>query len=214
MKILDSTNPWVTLSNVGAVVKIQPNTQGDVPAIENSVLVAVSAHGTISNPSNLLYVPTPSYQNLTLSAMVATDTVTIRGTVFTCVASGATAQQFNVGGTDTLTAVELKNQVNAWFSGINAKSFPIQPGSDDGAVPIPTFEAIGIAGGAGTCTIVIEGSLNGVTWEPTALLTLALTLSTSLAFKVGAVSASAPFYRARLTALTGATPSFKCFMKS
>lgn len=50
---------------------------------------------------------------VTLSSMVATDTVTINGTVFTCVASGATGNQFNVGGTDTITATNLAAAINA-----------------------------------------------------------------------------------------------------
>lgn len=51
---------------------------------------------------------------ITLSSFVATDTVTIAGVVLTCVASGATGAQFNVGGTDTLTAVALAAKINAY----------------------------------------------------------------------------------------------------
>lgn len=51
---------------------------------------------------------------ITLSSFVATDTVTIGAVVLTCVASGATGAQFNVGGTDTLTAVNLAAKINAY----------------------------------------------------------------------------------------------------
>lgn len=50
---------------------------------------------------------------VTLASMVNTDTVTINGTVFTCVTSGATGNQFNVGGTDTITATNLAAAINA-----------------------------------------------------------------------------------------------------
>lgn len=50
---------------------------------------------------------------ITLSSHVATDTVTVNGITFTCVASGATGNQYNVGGTDALTAVELAAALNA-----------------------------------------------------------------------------------------------------
>ncbi len=50
---------------------------------------------------------------LTLSGVVATNTCSVAGTTFTAVASGATGQQFNVGASDTLTAVNLKNVINA-----------------------------------------------------------------------------------------------------
>lgn len=50
---------------------------------------------------------------ITLSSHVATDTVTVNGITFTCVASGATGNQYNVGGSDTLTAVALAAALNA-----------------------------------------------------------------------------------------------------
>lgn len=50
---------------------------------------------------------------LTLSTAVATNTAVVNGVTFTCVASGATGNQFNVGGTDTLTAAALAAAINA-----------------------------------------------------------------------------------------------------
>jgi len=50
---------------------------------------------------------------VTLSSHVATDTVTVNGIVFTCVASGATGNQYNVGGSDALTADNLAAALNA-----------------------------------------------------------------------------------------------------
>lgn len=53
---------------------------------------------------------------VTCAITVATNTVTIAGVVFTCVASGATGNQFNVGGTDTITATSLAAAVNSSVS--------------------------------------------------------------------------------------------------
>jgi phage tail sheath gpL-like len=50
---------------------------------------------------------------ITLSAHVATDTVTVNGITFTCVASGATGAQYNVGADDTETAAALAAALNA-----------------------------------------------------------------------------------------------------
>lgn len=50
---------------------------------------------------------------ITLSSHVETDTVTVNGIAFTCVASGATGNQYNVGADDTATAVALVTALNA-----------------------------------------------------------------------------------------------------
>lgn len=49
----------------------------------------------------------------TLTSVVATDAISINGVTFTAVASGATGNQFNVGVSDTLTAVNLAAAINA-----------------------------------------------------------------------------------------------------
>lgn len=66
------------------------------PAVVQTKVNAVKATGTV-----------------TLASHVATNTVTVNGIVFTCVASGATGNQYNVGASDTLTAVELAAALNA-----------------------------------------------------------------------------------------------------
>jgi phage tail sheath gpL-like len=50
---------------------------------------------------------------VTLANVSVSDTVTIGGVVFTAVASGATGNQFNQGGTDTADAASLVTAVNA-----------------------------------------------------------------------------------------------------
>ncbi len=49
----------------------------------------------------------------TLTTVVATNACSINGVSFTCVASGAGVNQFNVGASDTLTAVNLAAAINA-----------------------------------------------------------------------------------------------------
>lgn len=49
----------------------------------------------------------------TLATVIATDAVKVNGVTFTCVASGAGANEFNVGLTDTATAANLAASINA-----------------------------------------------------------------------------------------------------
>ena len=44
---------------------------------------------------------------ITLSSVIAGNSVTINGVILTCVSSGASGQQFNVGASDTITAANL-----------------------------------------------------------------------------------------------------------
>ena len=72
---------------------------------------------------------------ITLTSVVATDAVTVGETTFTCVASGATGDQFDVGIDDTATAVNLAAKINA-LAGVTATS--------DGDVVTVTADAPGI----------------------------------------------------------------------
>lgn len=49
----------------------------------------------------------------TFSGVGAGDILTVNGVDFTCVASGATGNEFNVGGTDTVTAANCAAVINA-----------------------------------------------------------------------------------------------------
>jgi phage tail sheath gpL-like len=75
---------------------MQKSVTGSHPAVVQTKIGGVKATGTI-----------------TLSSHVATDTVTVNGIVFTCVASGAVGNQYNVGGSDTLTGDNLVVALNA-----------------------------------------------------------------------------------------------------
>lgn len=56
----------------------------------------------------------------TMTSVVATDAVVINGVTFTCVASGAGANEFNVGLTDAATAANLAASINASVSALVA----------------------------------------------------------------------------------------------
>ncbi len=53
-----------------------------------------------------------AHGTLTLTTVIATNTFTINGVTFTGVASGATGNQFNIGGTDTITAANIAAAIN------------------------------------------------------------------------------------------------------
>ncbi len=66
--------------------------------------------GAVQSKTNLAYAT----GLITLSNLVATDTITVNGIVYTCVASGATgAFQFNVGASDTAAAANFAIALNA-----------------------------------------------------------------------------------------------------
>lgn len=94
---------------------------------------------------------------ITLSSMVATDTVTINGVVFTCVASGATGNQFNVGGTDTITATNLAAAINA---SVTANIANVVTATGVGPVVTVTAVQPGLAGNVNTLAISAHGSVS------------------------------------------------------
>lgn len=95
---------------------------------------------------------------ITLSSLVATDTVTVNGVVFTAVASGATGNQFNVGGTDTITAANLAAAINASST---AKVINVVTAAAVAAVVTVTAVQPGLAGNMNTIAISAHGSVSG-----------------------------------------------------
>lgn len=97
---------------------------------------------------------------VTLAAHVATDTVTVAGVVFTCVASGATGNQYNVGATDALTAANLAAAINASVTAavqyiVRAVAVP------DSAVVRIEGAMPGVQGNTITLAISAHGSVSG-----------------------------------------------------
>lgn len=96
---------------------------------------------------------------ITLSSHVATDTVTVNGVVFTCVASGATGNQYNVGGTDTLTAVALAAAITATATALAAPAMVVATSATN--VVTLTAATKGVGGNAITIAISAHGSVSG-----------------------------------------------------
>lgn len=95
---------------------------------------------------------------ITLSSSVSTDTVTINGTVFTQVASGATGNQFNHGASDTITAANLAAAINASATAIIAYNVIA---TSSAAVVTITSRELGSVGNLMTLAISAHGSVSG-----------------------------------------------------
>jgi phage tail sheath gpL-like len=95
---------------------------------------------------------------VTLSSMVANDTVTINGTTFTCVNSGATGNQFNKGGTDTITAANLAAAINA---SATAQVVNNVVATSALTVVTVTCKEVGTIGNLCTLAISGDGSVSG-----------------------------------------------------
>lgn len=113
-------------------------------------VAAAAATGTITLTANLL----------------VNDTVTVDGTVYTAVASGATGQQFNLGGTAALTATALAAIINPSANVAAAAA---------GTVVTLTAKALGLGGNARTLATnaparatlsgaTLSGGANSHTW--------------------------------------------------
>lgn len=87
----------------------------------NGVFTGSESGTSSAAPSIALSVQGNAVQasgTFTLASVIATDACSINGVTFTCVASGAVANQFNVGASDALTAVNLAAAINASVSAL------------------------------------------------------------------------------------------------
>lgn len=93
---------------------------------------------------------------VTLASMVAADTITVGKSVLTCVASGATGPQFNVGGTDTITAANIAALIN---------SLPalqtVCTATSSGVVVTITSKPVGLVGNNIALAISLHGTVSG-----------------------------------------------------
>lgn len=97
---------------------------------------------------------------VTLATAIATNTVTINGVVFTAVASGATANQFNVSGVNATDATALAASINA---SITALVTGVVTAAAVGPVVTLTAHAAGLGGNAYTlassgATVAVSGA--------------------------------------------------------
>lgn len=89
---------------------------------------------------------------LTLASVVATNSCSINGVTFTAVASGATGNQFNVGGNDTITAANLAAAINA---SATALVTGVVTATSSGAVVTVTAHEMGLTG---NCILLAGGT--------------------------------------------------------
>lgn len=108
----------------------------------------------------------------TLNTVIATDAISINGVTFTCVASGATGNQFNVGADDDETAENMAAAINASATALVSTQVTA---SASAAVVTITAKIKGYAGNAVTiasadATITASGArLTGGAPDPTAI---------------------------------------------
>jgi phage tail sheath gpL-like len=133
-----------------------PAQQGSYNGLEN--MIAAMIEGSQIAYSKLSAGLLQASGTVTLSSLVATDTVTVNGVVFTAVASGATGNQFNVGGSDTITATNLAVAINA---SVTAKVVNVVTASASGPVVTVTAVQPGLQGNMNTLAISAHGSVSG-----------------------------------------------------
>lgn len=112
----------------------------------------------------------PSTNAVTFSSVVAADTVTINGVVYTGSDTATTSNvQFKTGGTDTTAALSLANVIN----GISANGTSVNPPAKingivmaSAALGVVTLTAIepGAIGNLYTLAISAHGSVTGATF--------------------------------------------------
>lgn len=195
MQLFDSANPLYVASSVGAVVTLTKSTNQGVGLPDATV--TGNAHITAFQPTRYnLNVINPSNPSLTLVGVVATDSCTINGVTYTAVASGATAFQFNVGGTDTITAANLVSQFNANQT----------IGFGAGIVILDAkFDISTTVSGTGTvsASMQLQASMNGSDWFNHPGQAVQSPSGTTRATVVSVELTPYSFMRANVTALSG-----------
>lgn len=109
-------------------------------------------------------------------APTATETVTINGVAFTARASGATGDEFNIGGSVTITAANLAAAINA---STTAGILDVIYASSDVGVITVTSKQAGKVGNA----IVVADALSNFTWAGSATKLAGGTQQTNLTFE-------------------------------
>lgn len=125
-----------TITQTGTPVSAGNNYPIHVSQFGATITVVAQANGTtgnsiaVSQTGGNFSLPTggtlaggafgvPANGTISLSSVVATDTLTVNGVTFTAVSSGATGNQFNVGSTDEITAENLASIVQASTAGVD-----------------------------------------------------------------------------------------------
>lgn len=115
-------NTGVNVGQFGATITIVAKLIG---AGGNGLALAQTGGHFVLPPGNVLAAGAygvPANGTIKLSGVVAGDTLTVNGVVFTAVASGASGNQFNVATCDAKTAEALGFRIQSSASGLDAYS--------------------------------------------------------------------------------------------
>lgn len=127
---------------------------GGLDALNNFVNYMASQTGgnQLGEVSNVFQVGmAKATGTLTFASVVATDVFTINGVSFTAVASGATGNQFDVGGDDAATVVNAVAAINASASALVSGNAGVVAVANDDVVEL-TARTSGVTGNAITLT--------------------------------------------------------------
>lgn len=150
----------VTTTGVVTVTALGAGTTGNYTWSQsgsNVTLLPASAMGSGANGP----VSATDVFTITASNLSAADTVTIGGTTFTAETSGATGNQFNVGGSALITGQNLAAAINAYSATINLFS-AVTTGTTTGIVTVTCL----IPGTIGNNVSVTKSASNG-SWSHT-----------------------------------------------
>jgi len=111
---LESADPVSNVENLQVNTGKHAAVQKVVDYVQrvNSGMLPASSDDAISLNIAIQDNMTPATGTFTLASVVATDACSINGVTFSCVSSGATGNQFNVGADDDETAENLANAIN------------------------------------------------------------------------------------------------------
>jgi hypothetical protein len=123
-----------------------------------ALLSALASGAVDQNSVKLVTGAVKASGTITFSSLVADDTVTINGVVFTAKASPSGANQFALGADDTAAAANLAAKINA---SALAKIANVVTATSNGAVVTITCVVPGLVGNLGTLAISAHGSVSG-----------------------------------------------------
>lgn len=166
-----------TAAQLASVVPLPESRQGGINLINYiSALVAGLKSGSLSCKIGAVRA---SLAGTFTGAPTADETVTINGVAFTAKASGATGNQFNIGGTVTATAAALTAAINA--STTAGIASVIEASSALGVVTV-TCKVPGLVGNA----IVVAESMSNFAWAGAATKLASGTDGTTTTLNYGA----------------------------
>ena len=176
-----------TASNTAASTNLQWNVEFYIGVLATGQFGVLSSHGEVqANLSTATSAAMSVFRDTNVDPILtvtigtnpaANDTITVNGTLVTFVASGATGNQVNIGGSTTLTATALYTFLAASADVNIVKSTWTNPSN---GVVVGTAKAAGFVPAA-TTSVPAKITLSNTTVNLQSALTLALTIAASAA---------------------------------